>query len=298
MKHAHVLALWSVLTPVAPVALAQEPSVDVPEGEITDLDRYQDCFQKMIDAGATDNAFMKKCLGLPDRPPPKKGPNGELAFLTKGDVTEVVLDKISGITDCYVKLLGQSKDLGVKPEGTVDPGFDVTPTGSVEGVQFDSASITDVGLLGCVREKVKTWTFPKTTLGEKIHVKLSFRLFVKSEKTGIAALAKGFPKLTGPGYGLSPEDILAVFRKNSLRVRSCYDDLLKKKPTASGNVAVDLGVSPLGRVTKIHFRELTVGDDTFKTCVTSQLKKWKFPKPRGGEPQTVKYPPFVFSPKS
>ncbi len=266
--------------------------------EPSGLDRYQDCFQKMIDAGSSDNTFMKKCLGLPDKPPPKKGPNGELPFLSKADVTEVVLDNISSVTECYVKLLAQSKELGVKPEGTVDPRFDVNPQGQVEGVVFEPTSISDVGLLGCVREKVKVWAFPKTTIGEKINVKLSFRLYVKNQKTGIAALAKGYPKLTGPGYGLSTEDLLAVFRKNSLKVRSCYDDLVKKKPEASGNVAVDLVVSPLGRVTKVSYRELSVGDETFKTCVTSQLKKWKFPKPRGGEPATVKYPPFVFSPKT
>lgn len=279
-------------------APAQEAAVDVPPGgEPTELDRYQDCFQKMIDAGSSDNGFMKKCLGLPDKPAPKKGAHGERPFLTKPDVTEVVLDHISGITDCYVKLLAQSKDLGVKPEGTVDPRFDVTPAGVVENLGFEPTSITDVTLLTCVREKLKTWTFPKTTLGEKINVRLSFRLFVKNQKTGVAALAKGYPKLTGPGYGLSAEDILAVFRKNSLKVRGCYDDFLKKKPEASGNVAVDLVVSPAGRVQKVAFRELTVGDETFKACVASQLKKWRFPRPRGGEPQEVKYPPFVFAPK-
>jgi hypothetical protein len=281
-------------------AAAQEPSVEVPESEPTDLERYQDCFQKMIDAGASDNAFMKKCLGLPDKPAPKKGPHGERAFLQKDDVQEVVLTNISGITECYVKLLAQVKDLGVKPEGSVDLRFDVTPAGAVEGLGFEPTSITDVGLLGCVREKVKAWAFPKTANADKVNVKLSFRLHVKEGKggqTGIAALAKGYPKLSGPGYGLSTEDLLAVFRKNSYRVRACYDELLKRKPGSSGNVAVDLVVSPYGRVTKVSYRELTVGDDAFKSCATAQLKKWKFPKPRGGEPVPVKYPPFVFAPK-
>jgi hypothetical protein len=281
---------------VAPSGHAQDSAVDVPAGEeASDLDRYQDCFQKMIDAGSSDNAFMKKCLGLADKPTPKKGPNGELPFLSKSDVTEVVLDHISGITDCYVKLLAQSKDLGVKPEGTVDPRFDVTQAGQVEGIAFEPTSITDVGLLGCVREKIKAWTFPKTNYGDKVNVRLSFRLHVKNQKTGVAALAKGYPKLTGPGYGVSSEDSVAVFRKNSFRVRNCYEDYLKRKPGASGNVAVDLVVSPGGKVTKVSFRELTVGDDAFKTCVQAQFKKWRFPKPRGGEPATVKYPPFVFA---
>jgi hypothetical protein len=251
----------------------------------------------MIDAGSSDNAFMKKCLGLPDKPPPKKGPHGELAFLTKSDVTEVVLTNIAGVTECYVKLLAQLKDLGVQPEGTVDPRFDVTPAGVAEDVAFEPTSIADVGLLGCVRDKVKAWMFPKTNYADKVSVKLSFRLYVKNQKTGVAALAKGFPKLAGPGYGLSAADLLAIFRKNSYRVRACYDDLAKRKPGASGNVALDLVVSPHGRVTKVSYRELTVGDDAFKACVTAQMKKWKFPKPRGGEPATVKYPPFVFSPK-
>ncbi len=282
-----------------PAVPAEPPAPSAAEGPST-LDRYQDCFQKMIDAGSNDNAFMKKCLGLSERPAPKKGPNGEAPFLTKTDVAEVVERSLPALGECYDKLLVQGKDLGVTPEGNVDPRFDVLTDGAVDAVAFEPTSMTDVGLLGCIRQKMKAWTFPKSNYGEKLAVRLSLRLHVAgSGKTakGQISVAKGFPKLNGPGYGLAPEEVLAVFRKNVAKVRQCYDDLVKKKPGETGKAAVDLVVSTQGRVTKVVYRELSLGDDAFKTCVTGQLKKWKFPKPRSGEPTTVKYPPFVFAPQ-
>lgn len=261
------------------------------------LDRYQDCFQKMIDSGATDNTFMRRCLGLGDKVAPKTSATGDLEFLTKGDALETAEKGLGGIKECYANLLLATQDLGVTPEGVVDARLQVKPSGEVSTVKFESGSLADVALLACLKERLKAWAFPRTTMADPVTVALGLRFSVAAKRSPVAALTKGSPEISGPGYGLSSEDQISVFRKNVSSLRLCYDEQLKRQPSAAGNVAVDLLVNARGRVAKTAFRELSIGDPEFKTCITTAVKKWKFPKPRGGEPTLVKYPPFQFAPK-
>jgi hypothetical protein len=181
-RHAPALVLAALLA-VAPAAADVEPppppeapaapSPPSPPPEPTALDRYQECFQQMVDAGENDNAFMRKCLGLPERSrTPAKPPSGE---------------------------------------------------------------------------------------------------------------------------GLASEDVLADLRKNEPGARSCYDELARRKPKASGRALVEARVDALGQVAKVFYRELTLGDTAFKSCLAAQVKSWRFPKPRGGAATTVNLP-FVFAP--
>jgi len=270
-------------------------------GEPTALDRYQDCFQKMIDVGATDNVFMRHCLGIPDRPARRHpGADGRLDELRPGDVAAVVKKGLPGLEECYDKLLQASHALGFTPEGAVDPHFAVTSAGQVESVAFAATSMTDVSLLTCMRERIKSWTFPRTNYGDRLAVRLSLRLKAKTNvksETASVTLRRGFPRLSGLGYGLSPADVLTIFRQNAPHVRACYNELVKRKPHAGGRAAVDLIVSAAGRVSRVSYREFTLDDASFKSCMTAQLKHWRFPRPLSGESTTVRYPPFVFQPR-
>lgn len=265
--------------------------------EATALDRYQDCFQKMIDAGTTDNAFMRRCLGLQEKAPRKASPTGELEQLSRGDALEVAEGGLPAVKECYANLLSATKDLGVTPEGTVEARLKVKPTGEVAEMKFEPGSLTDVSLLACLKEKLSGWKFPKTTATEAAGVAVSLRLSTTGKRLAVVTLAKGSPEVSGSGPGLTPEELLSVFRKNLPTMRQCYDEQLKREPGASGNVALDLLVNARGRVAKVGFRELTIGDEVFKSCVTTAIRKWKFPKPRGGELTPVRYPAFQFAPK-
>ena len=68
-------------------------------------------------------------------------------------------------------------------------------------------------------------------------------------------------------------------------------------PNGSGKIGIDAVVGQTGAVQKSTIRASTISDDQFKSCVAGQVKTWKFPRPRGGEPVTVSFPPFVFAPK-
>jgi hypothetical protein len=293
--------------PPPPTVVQPPPGSQPPppaEDESSALGRYQYCFQRMIDLGVTDNAYMKRCLGIEDRQP-RRTTGAQPVFLTKPDVRRVVDEGLPGIKDCYAKLLAKTKDLGVTPQGVIEARFAVKAEGTVEGVAFESGAIADVTLLTCVRDRINAWKFPKVDAdpGEpptKVHVAL--RLATRGARQANVTVGKGFPKVENPGAGLAPDDVLAVFRKNAPKLRECYDELLKrhkaapKSPEPQGRVGVDVKVDPRGRVGSVKFRELGLSDRVFKKCLTVRLKSWRFPKPLGGEPFLVKFPPFVFQP--
>jgi len=262
------------------------------------LERYQDCFQKMIDAGASDNAFMKKCLGIANTE--KKAAKQAPPTL---DAAKPAKAGVPGIRDCYQKLLADTKDLGVTPEGHVEPTASVKPDGTVASVSFQTTAMTDAKLLACVRDKIKSWTFPKSKAEGPVDVALSFRLSTKPPRTAVAALAGGYPKVVLPAKAeLPPADVLAVFKKNAPKVRGCYNDQLKRKPGTTGKVGASLEVDADGKAQNVTLRELGAADDafddTFRDCLVKELKRWRYPKPQGGAPVPVVYPPFIFAPKT
>lgn len=281
------------LPPEAPAPHAPEPPpLDDGNDPKTPLGRYQVCFQKMVDAAATDNNFMKRCLGTVSERPRAKG-----VVLTTRDVRTVVKERGKEIEACYTKLLQQTKDLGVTPEGLVQARLVVEESGKVGSVAFDPTTMTDVALLGCIRERLRGWTFPKTLSGDT-RMALGLRLLVKNSRTATVTLAKGSPKLSGSGYGLTSSDILTVFRNNASTLRRCYDELQKRAPGAAGRVTPRLAVTGRGRVDGVSFDDLTVGDAVFKSCLTKALKSWRFPHPVGGEAESVAYPAIDFAPQA
>ena len=102
----------------------------------------------------------------------------------------------------------------------------------------------------------------------------------------------GDPVVSG---GLTSSEVQAVIRANLNQIRHCYEKLLQRSPSASGKVKVRFKVSPNGRVASASIASSTIADSRMKGCVTSKVKRWRFPNPRGGKAVTVTYP-FVFNP--
>jgi outer membrane biosynthesis protein TonB len=102
----------------------------------------------------------------------------------------------------------------------------------------------------------------------------------------------GDPVVSG---GLTPQEILNVIRANLNQIRHCYEQLLQRSPRASGKMAVRFVVGLPGRVNSVAVTQSTISDSRMRSCVTGKIKRWKFPRPRGGSPVTVNYP-FVFNP--
>ena len=95
--------------------------------------------------------------------------------------------------------------------------------------------------------------------------------------------------------GLSQQEVQAVIRANLNQIRHCYEQLLQRSPSAQGKVKVKFVVQPNGRVGSAKIVSSDINDSVMRGCVTGKVKRWNFPKPRGGQSVTVNYP-FVFNP--
>lgn len=106
------------------------------------------------------------------------------------------------------------------------------------------------------------------------------------------AVPSGDPAVSG---GLSSQEILQVVRANLDQIRNCYDQLQQRSPSAAGKLAVDWSINAQGSVSSVSIAESSISDSQMKGCVTSSIKRWKFPEPRGGQAVQVTYP-FTFTP--
>jgi outer membrane biosynthesis protein TonB len=95
--------------------------------------------------------------------------------------------------------------------------------------------------------------------------------------------------------GLTNQEISAVIRANLNQIRHCYEQLLQRSPSAQGKLTTGFVIGTDGSVTSSEIKAGTLADSVMQGCVTSRIARWKFPKPRGGQPVTVTYP-FVFTP--
>ena len=91
---------------------------------------------------------------------------------------------------------------------------------------------------------------------------------------------------------LDRTDIDAYIRRNLAKVLWCYENGLKKNPNLAGRVVINFIISESGDVISAKVHRTTLGSAEVENCVAEQIKKIKFPKPKGGI-VIVTYP-FVF----
>jgi TonB family protein len=94
---------------------------------------------------------------------------------------------------------------------------------------------------------------------------------------------------------LDKDIIRRIVRAHINEVRHCYNQGLQFDPDLSGRVAVKFTISAEGKVTESSEASGTLDDAAVGECVVKAVKRWKFPKPRGGGVVTVTYP-FVLEP--
>jgi len=276
--------------PEAPKVLQKEEEVI---GSSPALERYQECFQQMIDAGISDNQYMRECLDIEIKKPT---PTPSMQ-LTEPEALSVVNANanIRPLEACYVGLLDRSKSLSLTPQGVINPSLKLGPKGEVVDVNFQSGQIVDLTFLECFKSKLKSLNFKKSAPETSVQIRYKLAV-VGPKKSARVTLVKGFPKLLGPAYSLSEQDILAVFRRHVSKVRACYDDLLKTSPNISGKVAVELVVKGNGRVRRVVYKENSISDKKFKSCISTQFKSFVFPRTGTASDTVVRYPPLTFAP--
>lgn len=85
----------------------------------------------------------------------------------------------------------------------------------------------------------------------------------------------------------------AYIRRNLAKIRWCYEKELNKDPKLFGRIVINFVISGTGSVSSSKVNRTTMGNKNVESCVASQIKKIRFPAPKGGGIVIVNYP-FVF----
>ena len=92
---------------------------------------------------------------------------------------------------------------------------------------------------------------------------------------------------------LDPAIIRRIVREHAGQVRYCYESALARTPGLHGKVVMKWVINSDGRVTQATTAETQMNNATVESCLSSRVKSWVFPPPRGGGMVIVTYP-FVF----
>ena len=92
---------------------------------------------------------------------------------------------------------------------------------------------------------------------------------------------------------LPPDVIKRVINENKAQVRYCYERALQKDPALAGRIVIRWIISATGSVAAARVKESSLADESVGKCITTRVKRWKFPAPSGGGIVEVSYP-FVF----
>lgn len=95
---------------------------------------------------------------------------------------------------------------------------------------------------------------------------------------------------TTPGSGSLDRKVIAeVVKRNSNRVRMCYERALATTPGIAGTVRVRFVIGADGSVASVSDGGSDVPDDKLTACILATFAGLRFPAPEGG-PVTVNYP--------
>jgi hypothetical protein len=114
---------------------------------------------------------------------------------------------------------------------------------------------------------------------------------LKGKGNAAIGFAPGKPEVQGE---IDPELIRKVVHAHRAQIRACYELELNARPKLAGKVVTAWTIDPQGLVTESHVAESTLGDAQVERCVTSRIKTWRFPLPKGGGEVFVTYP-FIFT---
>ncbi len=101
------------------------------------------------------------------------------------------------------------------------------------------------------------------------------------------------------GGELSRKEIFTVVSRNKGAIRYCYESQLMRYPTLRGQVTVDFIIDTDGSVKSVGVKKSTLSQATARNnvsrCLMKFIKRWHFPKPRGGKVRVIY--PFTFGRK-
>ncbi len=91
---------------------------------------------------------------------------------------------------------------------------------------------------------------------------------------------------------LSKEEVATVVASHRDEIKSCYQELLKENPNASGKVVLHFVVDPDGKVAEASIKDRTIASEDLGSCVLTRFRNWEFPK--AGQPtEVLAYPIYM-----
>lgn len=274
---------------VKPVPL-QQPNPSAQGGQLppstpSTLDRFQDCFDKLVDKQSTDQKFMRNCLGLT----PHKRSDGRFEYLTREELKSGDDKRTEDVRACYKNTLMATKNLNIYPQGILDIFLRIDKEGAVKVFRIGKKSIQDSAVLTCIDRIAKTWTFPQTTVVKTIPIRYQWILNADKDRKPKVMLADGYPKISKPP-GLTPAEIIPVIQASSDSIRNCYEVLLRTEPSAQGRIIVEMLVGKQGQVRRSKIIHSELPQPSIQECIIAQTSRLRFTAPRGGKPFAVRYP--------
>ncbi len=109
---------------------------------------------------------------------------------------------------------------------------------------------------------------------------------------GLSAITAGGGQAVIMG-ALDRAVIDAYIKRNLAKIRWCYEKELNKDPKLFGKIVINFIISKTGQVSSSKVQRSTMGNENVESCVADQIKKIRFPAPKGGGIVIVNYP-FVF----
>jgi hypothetical protein len=120
------------------------------------------------------------------------------------------------------------------------------------------------------------------------------RLRSRGRRAKIRGKVKTIRALTRVRGSLDKGKVLRLIEKILPRIRRCYErELMKGKKKLSGKITAQWNIKPNGRVSGARIKVNTLGSPKVAKCVLKEIKRIRFPKPKGGSVEIVY--PFIFA---
>lgn len=103
----------------------------------------------------------------------------------------------------------------------------------------------------------------------------------KKEKEVKANIRSGSQKQVGMGT-LDANSVSSVIRRRQSAIQNCYERVLKSNPDAGGKLVLQFTIGTRGRVTSTKVVS-DISGGSVGTCASRAVKRWRFPRPKGGE---------------
>ncbi|MBW2731975.1 MAG: AgmX/PglI C-terminal domain-containing protein [Deltaproteobacteria bacterium] len=89
---------------------------------------------------------------------------------------------------------------------------------------------------------------------------------------------------------LDKEIIRRIIRRHINEVKYCYQKELASNEKLGGRVIIQFTISPTGQVVVSKVQQSTLKNQKVETCIARAVRRWLFPKPKGGGIVIVSYP--------